>query len=152
MDTENCWGFNFIYGNHLFNNRHFGFRQRKSTSDLMLHLISEWQKSLDKGEIIIVIAHDILGAFDRVWHNGQTARLQCLVIEGDLIHVNINYNLKKRILWVLIDWNYSSKRLIRASVPKGSVYGTLLWSVYLNNLQQLIPKATDDCKSWFNLI
>ena len=57
---------NLFDKNHLLNNRKFGFRHGRPTSDLMLYLSSEWQKSLDKGEAAIVTAYDISGALDHV--------------------------------------------------------------------------------------
>ena len=141
----------FLDENFLLSNRQFGFRGGRSTSDLMLQLSSGWQKSLDEGEDTVVIALDISGAFDRVWHGGLTTKLQGLGIRGNLLDLITNY-LHERSLSVVLNGRKSSERFIKASVPQGSVLGPLLWNVYFNDLLQLVPQATayaDDCTVCF---
>ena len=60
----------FFDTHHLISNRQFGFRSKRSVSDLLLQLTTTWRKSLDTGKDTCVIALDIAGAFDRVWHKG----------------------------------------------------------------------------------
>ena len=55
---------------YLLLDQQFGFRPGWSTSDLLMLLTKKWQDSLDDGQDIIVVAVDIAGAFDRVWHGG----------------------------------------------------------------------------------
>ena len=80
----------FLDENHILNNRQIRFRHGKSTSDLMLRLSYESQKSIDKGEATIVIALDLSGAFDCEWHKGLARKLQSSGIEGDLSRVIID--------------------------------------------------------------
>ena len=70
----------FLDENNLLNNRQFGFRQRRLTSNLMLLLSSEWKKAFEKGETTDVFAVDMAGAFDRVWHKGLAAKIQTLAL------------------------------------------------------------------------
>ena len=144
---------NFFDTHHLISNRQFGFRSKRSVSDLLLQLTSTWQKSLDKGTDTCVIALDIAGAFDRVWHKGITAKLESLGITGDLLQLLQDY-LQGRTLQVVVNGRTSSEYPIEASVPQGSVLGPLLWNVYLNDILQLIPQAhayADDCTLSFTL-
>ena len=71
--------------NHLLSDRQFGFRPSCSTSDLLLLLSKDWQDALDEGLDILVVALDIAGAFDRIWHAGLVEKFRGKDIEGDLL-------------------------------------------------------------------
>ncbi|KAG0720977.1 hypothetical protein GWK47_047365 [Chionoecetes opilio] len=62
--------------------RHYGFRKGRSASDLLLLLSKSWQDSLDFGRTSLVIALDIAGTFDCVWHKGLLASLNSPGITG----------------------------------------------------------------------
>jgi len=137
----------FLDEHHLISNRQFGFRSQRSASDLLLQLTTAWQESLDAGGETFVIALDIAGAFDRVWHKGIIAKLRSLGIAGPLLSLLEDY-LHGRTMQVVVNGQTSSKFPIEASVPQGSVIGPLLWNVYFNDILQLIPNAqayADDC-------
>jgi len=137
----------FFDEHHLISNRQFGFRSQRSASDLLLQLTTAWQNSLDVGNETFVIALDIAGAFDRVWHKGIIAKLKSLGIAGALLMLLEDY-LHGRTMQVVVNGHTSSKFPVGASVPQGSVIGPLLWNVYFNDILQLIPNAhayADDC-------
>ena len=141
----------FLDQNFLLSDKQFGFRRERSTSDLLLHLSTPWQQSLDKGNYTYVVALDIAGAFDRVWHNGIIEKLKSFGIAGDLLKLFENY-LRGRTLRVVVNGSESKEYPIEASVPQGSVIGPLLWNVYFNDILQLIPEAyafADDCTLTF---
>ena len=106
----------FLDENQFLNNRRLGSRRGRSTRDLMLHLSSEWQKPLKKGETTSVFAIYFWREFDHVWNKGLAARLQSIGFKRDLLHVTID-NLYERTLSVLINGKCSSERLIRTSAP-----------------------------------
>ena len=119
---------NFLENNLLLSQKQFGFRKNRSTSDLLLQLTTSWQQSLDKGKYTYVIALDIAGAFDRVWHRGIIARLKSFGTEGDLLMLFENY-LKGRKIHVVVNGHTSSEYPIEASLPQGSVIGPLYWNI-----------------------
>jgi len=141
----------FLDSHHLLNSRQFGFRQGRSAADLLLLHSAAWNQSLDRGEDTFVVALDIAGAFDRVWHQGITTKLRSLGISGELLHLLQDY-LNGRTLRVVVNGHTSTELPVKASVPQGSVLGPLLWNVYFNDILQLIPEATayaDDCTLTF---
>ncbi len=141
----------FLDEHHLQSSKQFGFRKGRSTSDLLLLLSKSWQDSLDAGRPSLVIALDIAGAFDTVWHQGLIAKLEQFGISGDLLHLFSSY-LTGRSIHVVVNGHTSTSYPVRASVPQGSVLGPLLWNIYFNDLLQTIPSASayaDDCTlSW----
>lgn len=67
-----------LENHHLLSSKPFGFLAGKSSLDLLLLLTNKWQQSLDASEETRVIAPDIAGAFDAVWHDGLLARLKSI--------------------------------------------------------------------------
>ena len=141
----------FLEAHHLLSHKQFGFRGGRSAADLLLLQSATWNKTLDCGHDTFVIALDIAGAFDRVWHQGLTSKLKSLGINGFLLHLLEDY-LQDRSLQVVVNGHSSSKYPIKASVPQGSVLGPLLWNIYFNDILQLVPEAyayADDCTLTF---
>ena len=125
----------------------FGFRPGRSTSDLLLLLSQEWQDTLDEGLDTLVVALDIAGAFDRVWHSGLLAKLRAKGVAGSLLRLLEDY-LQGRTLRVALNGRISKPARIRASVPQGSVLGPVLWNVYIDDLLRQLPAVkayADDC-------
>ena len=133
--------------NHLLSDQQFGFRPGRSTSDLLLLLSRDWQDALDDSLDTIVVALDIAGAFDRVWHAGLLEKLRAKGIQGDLLLLLGDY-LQGRTLQVVINGQASIALPVEASVPQGSVLGPVLWNLYVDDLLQQLPAISayaDDC-------
>ena len=98
---------NHLEKHHLLSMKQFGFRKERSTADLLLQITSSWNKSLDRGVDTYVIALDIAGAFDRVWHAGLICKIKSFGIDGNLLGLIKDY-LKDRIFQVVVN-GYTSK-------------------------------------------
>ena len=75
----------YLLGNCLLSHRQFGFRPHHSTADMLTILTQQWSNSLDKGNEVRLIALDIKGAFDKVWHNGLCSKLIAKGVRGKLL-------------------------------------------------------------------
>ena len=125
---------------HLLCNRQFGLRKERSAADLHLLLSSELSAALDRGKKSTIVALDIEGAFDRVWHEALLTKLRAAGIDGALLPLLRDY-LRERQLRVTAGGRESEVQPIRAGVPQGSCLGPLLWNVYINDLLHLIPRT-----------
>ena len=123
---------------HILCGRQYGFRAGRSASDLHLLLTTEWSAALDRGRATAVVALDIEGAFDRVWHAALITKLRAAGVDGPLLHLFEDY-LRERQLKVVVNGQESAKQPIKAGVPQGSCLGPLLWNIYINELLNLIP-------------
>ena len=141
----------FMETHHLLSPKQFGFRRGRSAADLLLLQSAAWNTALDGGSDVYVIALDIAGAFDRVWHRGIVAKLQSLGVCGGLLQLLQDY-LGARTSSTVVSGHTSAPHPVSAGVPQGSVLGPLLWNVYFNDILQLIPEAhayADDCTLTF---
>ena len=130
-----------LYGNNLLSPHQFGFRPGRSTSDLLLLLSQEWQDTLDEGLDTLVVALDIAGAFDRVWHSGLLAKLRAKGIGGSLLTLLQDY-LQGRTLRVVVNGRASAPANIGASVPQDSILGPVMWNIYIDDLIRQLPSET----------
>ncbi|KAK4315302.1 hypothetical protein Pmani_013473 [Petrolisthes manimaculis] len=115
---------------YLLSERQFGFRKGRSEADLNLLLVNEWSDALDQGRPTAVLALDIEGAFDRVWHPALVERLHAAGLSGGALELLRHY-LLERHLKVVHNGQQSSPCNIEAGVPQGSVLGPLLWNLSL---------------------
>ena len=125
---------------HLLCSRQYGFRRGRSAGDLHLLLTAELSAALDNSKKTAVVALDIEGAFDKVWHAALITKLRAAGVDGALLHLLTDY-LHDRYLRVTVGGQESALQPIRAGVPQGSCLGPLLWNVYINDLLHLIPRA-----------
>ena len=56
------------HSNKLIHDRQYGFRQHRSTGDILGHVTHIWNKTLEAGNETLAVALDISKAFDMVWH------------------------------------------------------------------------------------
>ena len=63
----------FLETNSLLSDHQYGFRQARSTGDLLAYAVHAWSSALESYGESRVISLDISKAFDRVWHKGLLA-------------------------------------------------------------------------------
>ena len=66
----------FLKRNNLLSDHQYGFRQARSTGDLLAYAVHAWSSALESYGESRVISLDISKAFDRVWHK----RSSCLTV------------------------------------------------------------------------
>ena len=76
---------------------------------------------------------DISKAFDRVWHKGLLAKLNQIGITGTLLSWFTDY-LENRTQCVMISGHMSNTTSLKSGVPQGSILGTLLFLIYINDI------------------
>ncbi|XP_069978396.1 uncharacterized protein [Penaeus vannamei] len=79
--------------NNLLSNKQFDFRSKKSASDLLLLLVTNWNESLDADKETYVVA------FDRVWDKSIISELRSFGIDSDLLKIKIICEEELSKLW-----------------------------------------------------
>ena len=125
--------YDFLSDNNLLSLNQPGFRSGDSCIHQLLSINHEILNAFGKGYEVCVIFLDISKAFDKVWHDGLLFKLRQNGISGDIINIlqDILRNRKQRLV---LDGQCSSWADVNVGVPQGSILGSLLFLIYINDL------------------
>ena len=129
----------YLHTNNLITKNQSGFRPGDSTTNQLLYLLDEIHQAFDSTTSLEVrsIFLDISKEFDKVWHDGLIFKLEQNGISGNLLKLFQNY-LSNRKQRVVLNGTFSDYSSIESGVPQGSVLGSLLFLVYINDLERNI--------------
>ena len=122
---------------HLQSPQQWGFRKNRATEVLLLHMTETWKSALDQSLVVGVLFVDFGKAFDSVNHSILLEKLKATGISGSLFSWLANY-LSNRNQFVQISGTKSALQPVKYGVPKGSILGPRLFSIYVNDLPEFI--------------
>ena len=125
--------YTYLNDHSLLTVKNSGFKQKDSTVNQLLSIVHKLYSGLDNKENACLVFLDISKAFDRVWHEGLLFKLKQLGISGTLLKWLESY-LALRKQRVILDGCCSDVSYVEAGVPQGSIFGPLLFLVYVNDL------------------
>ena len=99
----------------------------------MLLLTETWKQALDLGKVVGGLFVDFCKAFDRVDHTILQQKLQAVGISGNLYNLLVDY-LRNRHQFAHINGASSKMRIVECRVPQGSLLGSRLFKIYVNDL------------------
>ena len=146
--------FSFFTENNLISPNQSGFRPGDSCVNQLLAITHDIYKSFDGGCEVGGVFLDISKAFYKVWHKGLLLKLNQYVISGNLLKL-LRDSLSCRKQRVVLNGQHSSWDKITAEVPQGSILGSLLFLIYINDLSNYISsncKLFADYKSLFPVV
>ena len=111
----------------------FGFRKQYSTSHAIITLVEQINNAINSGKIMIGVFLDLSKAFDTVNHSILIKKLYAYGIRGNILQWLKSY-LNNRKQYVYINETKSEVRSISCGIPQGSVFGPLLFILYVNDL------------------
>ena len=138
-----------LTSNDLLTSHQFGFLRGHSCTTQLLHVMDILTKSLDQGVPIDVVYMDLQKAFDTVPHKRLLYKIEYYGITGNLLRWIAGF-LSNRRQCVVLNGIKSSWQAVKSGVPQGSILGTLLFLIYVNDLPRSISSQVflfaDDTK------
>ena len=139
----------FLINHTIINPSEHGFLKAKSCLTNVLCFLEEITKWVDDRSPVDVIYLNFQKAFDKVPHQRLIRKLKSHGVGNSIIKW-LEHWLTDRRQRVVVDGEFSSWKSVLSGVPQGSVLGTILFLVYINDLEEgvrgKILKFADDTK------
>ena len=133
----------FMEQNRLIHPNHHGFRAAHSTVTSLIQMYDGWVDAIENNRFTGVCFLDLSAAFDIVNHS---LLLQKLKLYGfnDSSLMWIKSYLEGRYQSVYIEGKLSTALLVPSGVPQGSILGPLLYTIFTNELPEIIHNHAAD--------
>lgn len=130
----------FIEEASLFGPCMSGFRNGHSTTTALLGARDYLKRSLNRGEVSLLVLADFSKAFDTVRLSTALRKMHCLGFSRILWKWMLSY-LSDRRQFVQFDDKCSDMECVTFGVPQGSILGSLIFNLYVVDL-----KGSVECK------
>ena len=146
--------FKFFIEKELILSNQSGFKPGDFCRNQLVSITHEIYKSFDEGHEVRCVFLGISKTFDKVWNDGIIFKLTQNGISGNLLNLLRDF-LSERRQRVVLNVQASTWTNITPGVPQGSILGSLLFLIYINDLSEGLStnaKLFADDTSLFSVI
>ena len=139
----------------ILTNLQHGFRSGRSCETQLITTTHDLLTSFNSKSQIDVAILDFSNAFDTVPHAGLLGKLEHYGIDSKILLWITNFlnNCKQR---VVVDGSFSNFANVESGVPQGTVLGSLLFLLHINDLPSCVNSKVrlfaDDCLLYREII
>ena len=134
----------FLNSTNQLNRNHHAYRKIFSTTSAMLQLTERIYRATDNNLITTLLTVDESSAFDCVPHDILIQKMKLYNFSDDVIEWFISY-LSGRSQYVEINTKKSKITNMKTGVPQGSVLGPLIYTLYINELPNILKNNNKNC-------
>ena len=127
----------FMDQNNLINPNHHAYRPGHNTTSAMISMYDTWISMIEAGQLGGICMLDMSAAFDVVDHQILLKKLALYGFDEDSLNWIQNY-LNGRSQCVMIEGVLSNFLHCDVGVPQGSILGPLFYTLYTNELPDVI--------------
>lgn len=130
----------FLNQQDILDHFQYGFKKRRSCEDILAKAISLTSNIMDNRRIALIISLDLSKAFDMVNHKILLTKLEHYGIRNKAYDLLKDF-LTNRVQYVKINDAISFIGYIRKGIPQGTQKGPTLFSIYINDMKELITHS-----------
>ena len=127
----------YLNANNLLHPNHHAFRTQHNTTTALIQMYDGWLQAVESGQLAGVCMLDMSAAFDVVDHDLLLQKLSIYGFEESLLAWTRSY-LHGRSQCVVINGCLSKLLPVSTGVPQGSILGPLLYTIFTNELPEVI--------------
>ena len=117
------------------------FRKGHGCQTTLLRLLEDWKTALDKNQYVAAILMDLSKAFDCLPYDILLCKLSAYGLSPKSVELLRNY-LTGRKQQIKLQGDLSSWADIQKGVPQGSILGSLLFKIFINDIFYFIEYGT----------
>ena len=117
------------------------FRRGHGCQTTLLRLLEDWHGALDNNQYVVTVLMDLSKAFDCLPHDILLDKLSAYGISSHSVSLLKSY-LSNRKQQIKVNRVLSSWADIHKGVPRGSILGSLLFNVFINDIFHFISDSS----------